>query len=321
MNILITGCSGFIGFHLSDKLAKNKKNKIFGIDNLNSYYDVSLKKSRLKILNQNTNFFFKKIDIEDNKKLKNFFKKLKIDIVIHLAAQAGVRYALKFPDAYIKSNLNGFFNIIELSRLNNVKKFYFASSSSVYGSQKKYPTNESSNTDHPLSLYAATKKSNELIAYSYFNIYGFSSTALRFFTVYGPYGRPDMSLFKFTKAIFENKSIELFNNGDHIRDFTYISDVITAISKLLTKSQNGYNVYNISSSNPQKLKYFLKVIENIIGKKPKFNKLQMQKGDVYKTHGNSSLLKKKINFVPKVKIEDGILEFIKWYKNYYKINE
>ncbi len=321
MNILVTGCAGFIGFHLSLELLKKKNNKIIGIDNLNNYYDTKLKKDRLNILKKNSNFFFKKISIENYKELNEIFLKNNFKIVIHLAAQAGVRYALKFPEAYIDSNLNGFFNIIELSRLYKVNKFLFASSSSVYGTQDNYPTSEKSISDKPLSLYAATKKSNELIANSYFNIYGFNSISLRFFTVYGPYGRPDMSLFKFTKSIFENKTIELYNNGNHIRDFTYISDVVEAINKLLKYNKSGFEVFNISGSNPKKLMYFLKIIENTIGKKSKIKKVKMQKGDVYKTHGNSKKLSRAIKFTPKVMIEDGIVKFIEWYKKYYKVNE
>ena len=321
MNILVTGCAGFIGFHLCQELLKKKNNKIIGVDNLNNYYDTKLKRDRLNILKKNNNFFFKKINIENYKEINKIFLKNNFKIVIHLAAQAGVRYALKFPEAYIDSNLNGFFNIIELSRLHKINKFLFASSSSVYGTQDNYPTDEKSTSDKPLSLYAATKKSNELIANSYFNIYGFNSISLRFFTVYGPYGRPDMSLFKFTKSIFENKTIELYNNGNHVRDFTYVSDVTKAITKLLNYNKSGFEVFNICGSNPKKLMYFLKIIENTIGKKSKIKKVKMQKGDVYKTHGDIKKLSKAVKFTPKVMIEDGIVKFIEWYKKYYKVNE
>ena len=321
MKILVTGCAGFIGFHLCLKLSKNEKNYIYGIDNLNNYYDIKLKKDRISILKKNKKFLFEKIDISNFNNVKKFFSKKKIDIVIHLAAQAGVRYALQYPEAYINSNLVGFYNIIENSRLSNVKKFYFASSSSVYGAQKKFPTKEEYSTDNPESLYAATKKNNEIVAQSYFNTYKFKSTALRFFTVYGPYGRPDMALFIFTKSIFEGKKIQLYNSGNHVRDFTYISDVVTSIEKIIKKKQIGSDIFNISSSNPQKLLYFIKVIEKTIGKKAKRINKKMQTGDVLKTHGNSHKLHKFIGFIPTVKIEEGISKFINWYKDYYKFNE
>ncbi len=321
MNILVTGCAGFIGFHLCEQLSKNKKNFVVGIDNLNSYYDVRLKRTRLKQLNRFKNFQFNKIDIQNKNQLEKVFKIKKYKIVIHLAAQAGVRYSIDHPESYISSNLMGFYNIIDVSRKNKISKFLYASSSSVYGSQKKFPSNEMDNTNNPLSLYAATKKSNELIAHSYFNIYGFKSIALRFFTVYGPYGRPDMSLFKFTKSIYENKKIELFNRGNHTRDFTYVSDVVTAIIKLTKLKKFNFEIFNISSSNPQPLKYFLKIIEKEIGKKAKINYKKMQLGDVLKTHGNSNKLKKYTGFAPKVNINEGISLFINWYKKYYNINE
>ena len=313
MRLLITGCAGFIGFHLSKKICENKKNTILGIDNINNYYDIGLKKDRLKILKKNKNFFFTKLDITDFARLKIFFVKNKFDIVIHLAAQAGVRYSIDYPETYVSSNLVGFYNIIENSRLKKIKNFLYASTSSVYGNQKKFPINETANTDLPLSFYAATKKSNEVMAYSYYNIYGFKSIALRFFTVYGPYGRPDMSLFKFTKAIYENKKIELYNYGKHIRDFTYISDVVNAIYLILKINNTKFEIFNISSSNPQPLLKFLKIIEKNIGKKAKIKNKVMQLG--------SRKIKKFTGFVPSITIEKGVSIFIKWYKNYYKINE
>ena len=318
MKILVTGCAGFIGFHLCLSVSKNKKNKIFGIDNLNNYYDTKLKKERIRILQKNNNFHFSKIDISQENKVKKYFNNQRFDIVVHLAAQAGVRYALKYPEAYITANIVGFYNIIEYSRINNVNKFLYASSSSVYGSQDKFPTREDSSTSEPESLYAATKKNNEIIAHSYFKIHKFKSTALRFFTVYGPYGRPDMALFIFTKSILEGKKIELYNSGNHVRDFTFISDVITSIEKIIKKKQIGSDIFNISSSNPQKLLYFIEVIEKVIGKKSKKINKKMQKGDVFKTHGDSNKLKNFINFTPTVKIEEGISMFVNWYREYYK---
>jgi len=321
MKILVTGCAGFIGFHLANKLSQNKNNIIFGIDNVNNYYDIKLKKDRLKILKQNKNFKFSKFDITSFTRINSFFKKKKIDIVIHLAAQAGVRYSITNSEAYVKSNLIGFYNIIENSRLFKIKKFFYASTSSVYGDSNNFPLSEFSNTNNPKSFYAATKKSNEVLAYSYYEIFKFKAIGLRFFTVYGEFGRPDMALFKFTKCIIENKKIELFNGGDHVRDFTYISDVVESIRRLITKKFDFPEIFNISSSNPQQLKKFLKITEQIIGKKAKIINKKMQKGDVYKTHGDSKKLQKKINFLPSVDIDEGIKKFINWYKKYYKLDE
>ncbi len=321
MNILVTGSCGFIGFHLTMHLCSTKKNKIFGIDNLNSYYDIKLKKDRLKILKEKKNFSFVKLDISNFSSVKNFFKKKKINTVIHLAAQAGVRHSITNPEDYVNSNLIGFYNIIENSRIFKVKKFLYASTSSVYGDSKKFPLNETKKTDEPKSFYAATKKSNELLAHSYFEIHGFKSIGMRFFTVYGPYGRPDMALYKFTKSILENKEIDLYNQGNHIRDFTYISDVIESVSKLAKKNFKTAEIINISGSDPQPLKKFLKLIEKYLKVKAKIKYEEMQLGDVYKTHGDNSKLKKYINFSPKVSIEEGILNFVNWYKIYFKVNE
>lgn len=321
MNILVTGSCGFIGFHLIKHLCSIKKNKIFGIDNLNSYYDVKLKKDRLKILKEKKNFSFVKLDISNFKSVKDFFKKKKLNTVIHLAAQAGVRHSITNPEDYINSNLIGFYNIIENSRIFKVKKFLYASTSSVYGDSKKFPLNETKKTDKPKSFYAASKKSNELLAHSYFETHGFKSIGMRFFTVYGPYGRPDMALYKFTKSILEKKEIDLYNKGNHIRDFTYISDVVESVSKLAKINHNSAEIINISGSDPQPLKKFLKLIEKYLKVKAKIKYEEMQLGDVYKTHGDNSKLKKYINFSPKVSIEEGILNFVNWYKNYFKVNE
>ena len=318
MKILVTGCAGFIGYHLSKSLLNNKKNKVFGIDNLNNYYDIKLKKNRLKSLKLNQNFIFNKIDISNKKKLKDNFSKNKYNIVVNLAAQAGVRYSIEKPEIYQKTNVNGFFNILEKCKNFKIKHLIHASTSSVYGDNTKFPLEENFNTDKPLSFYAATKKSNEVMAYSYSNIYKLPVTILRFFTVYGPKGRPDMSLYKFTDAIINNKPVKLFNNGNHIRDFTYISDVINAIEKvILSKNLNKvpYQVFNVSSNNPKSLKKFLNEIEKNCNKISKRVYLKLQKGDVHKTHGSNDLISKKLGFKPSVNIEKGIFNFVKWFNN------
>lgn len=321
MKILITGCAGFIGFHLSQLFLSQKNINVFGIDNLNHYYDVSLKKDRLKILKDNKKFIFKKIDLIEEQKLDRVFKKNKFDIVINLAAQAGVRNSIINPKDYLESNLIGFFNIINLSRIHKIKHFIFASTSSVYGDSTNFPLKENDDTDKPLSFYAATKKSNEVIAYSYSKIYELPTTGLRFFTVYGPYGRPDMSLFKFVKSIKNNKNIELFNFGKHLRDFTYVDDVTKSILKILKKkSKNNipHQILNIGSNNPIKLKFFLKTIEKYLNKKAKIKYLPLQKGDVYKTHANIRKLQKISNFTPKTSVESGVKNFVDWFESYYE---
>lgn len=321
MKILITGCAGFIGFHLAAKLLENKKNIIYGVDNLNNYYDLDLKKNRLKILKKNNFFIFKKLDICNKIKLKNYFNSNKPDCVIHLAAQAGVRYSIDNPSTYFSNNIEGFFHILEMSRIFNVKHLVFASTSSVYGDSNKFPLQENDNTDKPLSFYAASKKTNEVMAYSYSNIYKLPTTALRFFTVYGPFGRPDMALFKFSKSIISNKKIDLFNKGNHYRDFTYIDDIISGITKIISRpSKNNvpYAVFNIGSGKPQSLKLFLSIIEKLLKKKSIKNLLPLQKGDVYKTSANISMLSNKFNYKPKFNIHIGIDNFIKWYREYYK---
>jgi UDP-glucuronate 4-epimerase len=322
MNFLITGSSGFIGFFLSQKILKNKKNNVYGLDNHNKYYDVNLKKNRLKILKKNSNFIFFKIDLVNYEKLNNIFKNNKIDYVINIAAQAGVRYSITNPDKYIKSNILGFHNIIDLSKKYKVKHFVYASSSSVYGSATNFPLSEKTNTDKPLSLYAATKKSNELIAYSYSNLFNLKTTGLRFFTVYGPYGRPDMFLFKLTKSIINSSKIDVYNNGNHYRDFTYIDDVVNSIVKVINKPSKKnipHQIFNIGSSRPIHLLKFITIIEKILRKKAKINFVKIQSGDVPKTHADIKKLKELINFKPKYKIEIGIKKFIDWYINYYNV--
>ena len=321
MKVLVTGCAGFIGFNLVKKLTEYSNFNVFGIDNLNTYYDVELKKSRLSILKKKKNFKFFNFDIVNNKKVYNNFKKYNYTIVFHLAAQAGVRFSITNPEEYISSNLLGFFNIINSSSKIKVKHFLFASSSSVYGDNQNFPLKEDCSTDTPLSLYAATKKSNEVVAHSYANIFKLPCTGLRFFTVYGPYGRPDMALFKFTKLILANKKIDLFNYGNHTRDFTYIDDVIIALHKLINKPSSKsipYQVFNICNDNPIKLKKYVKTISSILSQKPKINNLNLQVGDVKKTWGSNSKLRNKIKFFPKTNIEFGINKFIEWYKKYYK---
>ncbi len=319
MKICVTGNAGFIGFHLSLKLLKSNY-QVVGIDNLNDYYDTSLKLERLKILKKYKNFSFKKINISD-KKLFNFLKKKNIKCIINLAAQAGVRYSIEDPRKYFESNLDGFFNILEISRVLKIKHLIFASTSSVYGNNTKFPLLEDYNTDKPLSFYAATKKSNEILAYSYSNIYKLPITGLRFFTVYGPFGRPDMSLFKFTKNILKGNTLQLFNNGKHIRDFTYIDDVVEGIISAINKPSKKivpFNIFNIGSNNPKKLKEFINIIEKNLFKKSKIKNLPLQLGDVVKTHASTYNAKKYLNYEPRVSIEEGIRQFIDWFRNYYK---
>ena len=321
MKILVTGCAGFIGFHLAKKLLE-KDFIVYGVDNLNHYYDIKLKKARLKILKNFKNFSFNKRDIND-KSLINFYQKKKIKIIIHLAAQAGVRYSIKNPDAYIHSNLTGFYNILKMSKFLKVKHLMLASTSSVYGTGKKFPLKENYNTNNPISLYSATKKSNEILAHSYSVIYKIPITCLRFFTVFGPYGRPDMALFRFTEAILNKKKVELYNFGNHIRDFTYIDDTIEMIVKLLKKQPTQkipFNILNISNSKPIKLKKYIEFLQKSLKLKAKFKKLPLQTGDVFKTHGSNKKIIKRIGKINSVKIEKGIEYFVNWYKEFYNIN-
>jgi len=324
MNIIITGCSGFIGFHLAKNLLKSKKNKIVGIDNIDNYYDVKIKYHRTKELKKFKNFKFFKIDICDRKKLEIIFSKIKkIDLVINLAAQAGVRYSFINPKKYIDVNISGFFNVIELSKKYKTKFFIFASSSSVYGDSKSKILKESDVNIKPISLYGATKLSNEIISYTYAKLFKMNCIGLRFFTVYGPWGRPDMSLNQFVKKIILNKKIPLFNKGDHIRDFTYIDDVINGINKIISRrslirsKKIPLQILNISSSNPVKLISYLETIEKKLNKKSKLKLLPLQKGDVRKTHGDITLITK-YGYKAKTNIKDGISNFVDWYKSYYK---
>ncbi len=322
MTILITGSAGFIGYHVTKKIL-NKNIKVIGIDNINNYYDINLKKNRIKDLKKNKKFFFYKVDLLNYKKLDNIVKNKKIKIIIHLAAQAGVRYSIKNPRTYFKSNLEGFFNILEISRHNNIKHLVYASTSSVYGDSKKFPLSEINRTDQPLSFYAATKKSNEVMAHSYSYIYKLPCTGVRFFTVYGPFGRPDMALFKFTKNILNNHPIELYNKGNHFRDFTYVDDIVDGIYSLIKKQSKKsipYEIFNIGNGTPKKLLDYLKHIEKNLNKISKTKKLPLQTGDIVKTHSNINKLKKYAGYKPKTNIKIGISRFIEWYKDYYRTN-
>ena len=322
MSILVTGAAGFIGYHLIEKIL-NKNKKVIGIDNINTYYDINLKKDRVKNLKKNKKFSFYKVDLSNYKKINNIVKKNNIKILIHLAAQAGVRYSITNPRSYFNSNLEGFFNILEVSRDNKIKHLIYASTSSVYGDSKKFPLNENDRTDKPLSFYAATKKSNEVMAHSYSYIYKLPCTGVRFFTVYGPFGRPDMALFKFTKNIINNHTIELFNNGNHFRDFTYVDDIVDGIYLLINKKSKKtipYEIFNIGNGTPKKLIDYLKHIEKNLKKISKTKRLPLQVGDVVKTHSNINKLKKYTGYKPKTNIKIGIEKFIEWYKDYYRIN-
>lgn len=317
----ITGAVGFIGFFVSKRLLELGC-IVIGLDNLNDYYDVKLKEERLKILSTNKKFVFYKNDLENNLALEKIFEEHEIDIVIHLAAQAGVRYSLENPRAYISSNIVGFFNVIELSKKYNIEHFLFASSSSVYGANKKVPYSVEDKTDCPVSLYAATKKCDELIAYTYAHLFNMPTTGMRFFTVYGPYGRPDMAYFSFTKNILAGKPIKIFNNGDMYRDFTYIDDVVEGIIRLINNSRIlnddlPFKVYNIGNHRPEKLLYFIEVLEKCLGCAAIKEYYPMQAGDVYKTYADINDIKNDIDFTPTTQIEVGVEKFISWYKSFY----
>jgi len=317
--ILVTGSAGFIGFHVTKKLLETG-NKVIGVDSLNNYYEPKLKKDRNKILLESKNYKFYKLNLKNEKELKKIFTENKIDKICHLAAQAGVRYSLENPLAYEESNLKGFINIIECARHFKVKDFIYASSSSVYGKNKmdKKGFKESDEVNQPISLYAATKKANELIAYNYHHLFGINCTGLRFFTVYGPYGRPDMAIYIFTKNILAGKSIDVYNNGKMFRDFTYVGDIVDGIIKSLEKSY-PYEIFNLGDSDTIELKYLITNIEQNLKQKAKINFKPIQPGDVEKTFANISKAKKMLGFNPKTKIEEGVKNFIEWYKEYYKI--
>jgi len=322
--ILITGAAGFIGFHLSKRLLEAGV-QVVGYDNINSYYDPSLKYARLDILKEFRNFSFIKGDLANKGDVESVFTEYKPDIVVNLAAQAGVRYSIDNPQVYIESNIIGFFNILEACRHHPVKHLLYASSSSVYGNQEKTPFSTDDDVSRPISLYAATKKSNELMAYTYSHLYGIPTTGLRFFTVYGPYGRPDMAYFSFTKKIMDGEPIRIFNNGDMYRDFTYVDDIVEGIMNMLEKppaaDENGDHckLYNIGNNHPEKLMYFIEVLERYIGKEAKKEFLPMQPGDVYQTYADVDDLMQDFGFKPKTSIEEGLGKFVEWYKGYYNL--
>ena len=311
MKVIITGVAGFIGFNLSNYLLK-KKIKVIGIDNIDDYYDTKIKYQRLKILNKFEKFKFHKTNIQDHKKLDIIFKKNKINCVIHLAAQAGVRYSIKNPKKYLDSNINGFFNILELSKKYKIKKLIFASSSSVYGENTKFPLKEN-NQINPKNFYGLTKKNNEEMAKIYSNLYNMNICGLRFFTVYGEWGRPDMFMMKY---LHSKKSFDLYNKGEHYRDFTYIKDVIEIILKIIKSSQKGFQLFNICSNDPIKITKVIKIINKHINKsKLRINRLGLQKADVIKTHGDNSKLIKEIKFKKFTALNIGLKNLIEWYKN------
>lgn len=328
---LVTGAAGFIGYYLSSRLLSEGKT-VIGVDNLNDYYDMNLKLSRLSLLEGKVNFTFHKIDISDKSALEVLFKENKIDYVINLAAQAGVRYSIENPDVYIQSNIIGFYNILELCRHYPVKHLVYASSSSVYGSNQKVPFEETDFVDHPVSLYAVTKKSNELMAHTYSHLYNIPATGLRFFTVYGPMGRPDMAYFGFTDKYFNGESIKIFNNGDFendmYRDFTYVDDIVEGIIKVLetapTNTKPMHRVLNIGNNKPEKLMYFINTLEkclsNSLGYRIEFNKLYepIKPGDVHKTYASTKALEDLVGFKPSTSIKDGLQRFTDWYVKYYK---
>lgn len=322
--ILVTGAAGFIGFHLSRKLLEQGV-EVTGFDNINDYYDVNLKYSRLAILEKYQNFSFVKGDLADKVAVDKLLEDNDFDIVVNLAAQAGVRYSIDNPQAYIESNVIGFFNILEACRNNPVEHLLYASSSSVYGNQQKTPFSTDDDVSKPISLYAATKKSNELMAYTYSHLYGIPSTGLRFFTVYGPFGRPDMAYFSFTNKIMNGEKIKIFNNGDMYRDFTYIDDIVQGIENMLCNppeaDENGdkATVYNIGNNSPEKLMYFIETLEKALGKTAEKEFLPMQPGDVYQTYADVTPLVEKFGFRPSTSIEDGLAKFVEWYKSYYNL--
>lgn len=317
MKILITGAAGFIGYHTSERLCRDGYD-VTGIDNINSYYDTDLKTGRVELLEKYKNFNFKKTDLTDQEQLRKIFKEEKIDIAVNLAAQPGVRYSISNPEVSIQSNIVAFFNLLECCKEFKVKKLIYASSSSVYGNSDKIPFSVKDNVDYPVSLYAATKKSNELMAYTYHHLYKFPVTGLRFFTVYGPWGRPDMAYYKFAEKIMKGESIEVYNNGNMERDFTYIDDVTESISRLVKKTEDTeYRLFNIGGEHPVNLLKFIEILENKLGRNAEKIFLGMQPGDVKITCADTRDLSDYIDFVPEVRIEEGLEKFVKWYKEYY----
>ncbi|HGL6421916.1 TPA: NAD-dependent epimerase [Klebsiella quasipneumoniae] len=335
MKFLVTGAAGFIGFHVSKRLL-NDGHQVIGIDNINDYYDVKLKESRLEQL-ESSSFTFYKLDLADRDGMAKLFETEQFERVIHLAAQAGVRYSLENPYAYADSNLTGYLNILEGCRHNKVQHLLYASSSSVYGLNRKMPFSTDDSVDHPVSLYAATKKANELMAHTYSHLYSIPTTGLRFFTVYGPWGRPDMALFKFTKAMLEGKSIDVYNYGKMKRDFTYIDDIVEAIVRIQdvipqpdpewtveegspATSSAPYRVYNIGNSSPVELMDYINALEQALGLEAKKNMMPIQPGDVLNTSAETQALYKTIGFKPETPVQQGVKNFVDWYKEYYQYN-
>jgi UDP-glucuronate 4-epimerase len=330
MRILVTGAAGFIGFHLSKRLLAEGYH-VIGVDNLNDYYDIRLKKERLSQLENNDTFTFYKVDLADQPSLNQIFENHSIPIVINLAAQAGVRYSISHPHSYVHSNLVGFVNILEACRHYQVEHLLYASSSSVYGANTKTPFSTQDSVDHPVSIYAATKKANELMAHTYSHLFTIPTTGLRFFTVYGPWGRPDMAYYSFTKDIIEGNTIQVFNNGDMLRDFTYIDDIVEGIVKLLdhppvpdsnrsldpSTSHAPYKIYNIGNNSPVRLMDFINTLENLIDKKANLKFLPMQPGDVKETYADITDLQKAAGFSPATPLEIGLGHFVDWYKKYH----
>lgn len=335
MKILLTGSAGFIGMATALRLLA-RGDEVVGLDNLNDYYDVTLKESRLSRLTPHAGFKFVKLDVADRPGMESLFTAEKFDRVIHLAAQAGVRYSLQNPHAYIESNILGFTNVLEGCRHHKVQHLVYASSSSVYGGNTKMPFSEHDSVDHPVSLYAATKKANELMAHTYSHLYRLPTTGLRFFTVYGPWGRPDMALFLFTKAILENKPIDVFNHGNMQRDFTYVDDIVEGVIRVLDRtavsnpafnaatsdpatSNAPYRVFNIGNNKPVPLLDFIGCIENALGKKAEKRLLPMQDGDVPATYANTDALNDWVGFMPDTNVQEGVNSFVAWYRAYYKV--
>ena len=330
--VLLTGCAGFIGFHVSRRLLQSGY-QVLGIDNLNQFYNEGLKDARLEMLARQPGFQFAQIDIGDLGSIEDLFRSQAFGTVVHLAAQAGVRYSLENPHLYVQSNLAGFVNLIEQAYKKKVSHFVFASSSSVYGANQKIPFSEDDNVDHPISLYAATKKANELVAHVYAHLYDLPVTGLRFFTVYGPWGRPDMAIFKFCKAIYGNTPIDVYNNGQMRRDFTYIDDIVEGVIKIMenppacaaksgaaTDVSPRYRVYNIGNNQPVELLRLIQVLEDKIGKKAAIKWLPMQPGDVPVTYADIERLSSEIGYRPHTSIEEGIDRFVDWYREYFKVS-
>lgn len=333
MKVLLTGAAGFIGFHLARVLLE-RGDQVVGVDNLNDYYDVRLKHARLERLEKYDDFSFRRLDITDRDGVEALFAGEKPEVVVNLAAQAGVRYSLENPHAYIDSNVSGFLNILEGCRHNPVKHLVFASSSSVYGANTRMPFSVGDNVDHPVSLYAASKKANELMAHSYSHLYGIPATGLRFFTVYGPWGRPDMALFLFTRAILAGEPIDVFNHGEMQRDFTYVDDIVEGVVRVMARpaapdpqwsgdrpdpgsSKASYRLYNIGNNNPVELRRMIETLEAKLGRKAQMNMLPIQPGDVPATYADVSDLEEDVGFRPATSIEDGVARFVEWYTDFY----